>query len=240
MRTWSAPPCKMGICSTSVSDYNAPGAVQSPLSFPSRHVSGLLSSPLPFHKPSAPFRLCSTLNPFPMPVLHPTPLSVNDSDVHNSRRKWRGKRPPRLPRQAKRAVNNRIANFFSLNYAKGLSFHSFKAKRNRYISQTSVTVYSGKHFAKQKMGSGKSWTAEENVLACRAFVRASEHARHGVDQNNEVFNDPINVAFKRIQKQTTGADPKYARTGSALFEHYKKIKKECILFEGARQPVLAC
>lgn len=74
-------------------------------------------------------------------------------------------------------------------------------------------------------------------MACRAFLSASENARRGVNQKLAFFKGRIKKLFDRIQFETTGSSTKYVGTGSALFERYKKIKKECIVFEGCKQRV---
>lgn len=89
--------------------------------------------------------------------------------------------------------------------------------------------------SERRMGSGRAWTSEENVMAYRAFVSSSENSRRGVSRKVAVFKKRIQNAFGRIQRETTGSSTKYVRTGSALFERYKNIKKECLVFEECSQ-----
>lgn len=84
------------------------------------------------------------------------------------------------------------------------------------------------------MGTGKAWSQEETLLACRAYIIASEDPRAGSGQKKEKFTSNILEQYKKLlanlMKETLVCYPD--RSGEAIFQRFKKSRCECIKLEG--------
>lgn len=80
------------------------------------------------------------------------------------------------------------------------------------------------------MGTGKGWSSEESVVACRAFVAASEDPRRGSSKKKEVLLGQIHQHFKRISAERN--IQVQDRTPEAVMQRYKKARCESLKFEG--------
>ena len=93
------------------------------------------------------------------------------------------------------------------------------------------------------MGRQKGWNADENLLACRAWVIASEDPINGTSQNADSFVDSIartfhNLVGERMQLVPTWR-PNAHRSGNAILKHFKKIRHAVMKFESKMQLVRA-
>ena len=91
------------------------------------------------------------------------------------------------------------------------------------------------------MGAGKGWSSAENLRACKAFLIASEDPIKGTSQKAKTFALTIENAFSTLLHEETKENGLLGqhRSGSSIFQRYKRTKKECIDFEKFHHRVLA-
>jgi len=85
------------------------------------------------------------------------------------------------------------------------------------------------------MGSGKGWTAQETVAACKAYVSASEDPRNGNGRKKDVFANQVLDCYKRYMTKVKHNDPQVTfsdRTADAVMQRYRKARCEGLKFEG--------
>jgi hypothetical protein len=95
------------------------------------------------------------------------------------------------------------------------------------------------------MGTGKSWLEIESLWACKAFVRASENPIVGNGQTATDFSMRIKRRWSEIvsdaqeTSKTSDVVPSSAptRTGDAILQHFRKVRKDCIKFFALTQQV---
>jgi hypothetical protein len=85
------------------------------------------------------------------------------------------------------------------------------------------------------MDAGKTWSDLECLFASQAFVWASEDPVRGSGQKSSQFQKRVQEQYERLVanhrlSESTWNSPK--RSGSAIIQTYKKIKRECLLLEG--------
>lgn len=87
------------------------------------------------------------------------------------------------------------------------------------------------------MGAEKGWNSIENLMACEAFVSASEDPVKGTSQKAQYFADTIEREFKsRIANRSdTVRTSEQSRSGYYILQRYEKIKKDCLEFEKCYQ-----
>ena len=94
------------------------------------------------------------------------------------------------------------------------------------------------------MGSGRGWSTLESVFACKAFVRASEDPIRGNARRTSAFQDRIAFFYSKLIEEEKRTTPEWTatatRTGSAVFQHFKKVKREVLRFEGLYNSVKRC
>ena len=95
---------------------------------------------------------------------------------------------------------------------------------------------------KTSMGAGKGWNSLENIMACKAFVSVSEDPIKGTSQKAKHFAESIESEFNICIANHKGTEPatEQSRSGSSIFQRYKKIKKDCLEFEKCYQRVCDC
>jgi hypothetical protein len=95
------------------------------------------------------------------------------------------------------------------------------------------------------MGSGKGWTEIESLWACKAFIPVSENPLVGNGQTATVFALSIKRRWSDIisdsqeSVKTSYLLPPFAptRTGDAILQHFRKVRKDCIKFFALTQQV---
>jgi hypothetical protein len=95
------------------------------------------------------------------------------------------------------------------------------------------------------MGTGKGWSEIESLWACKAFIRASENPIVGNGQTATDFAKRIKCRWSDIisdaeeTSKTSDVVPSSAptRTGEAILQHFRKVRKDCIKFFALNQQV---
>jgi hypothetical protein len=86
------------------------------------------------------------------------------------------------------------------------------------------------------MGTGKGWSEKESLLACKAFVAASEDPTHGNGKKRESFAGEVLNHYERLWKELRAEEPVHddleKRSGDAVLQRYKKVRAEALKFEG--------
>jgi hypothetical protein len=85
------------------------------------------------------------------------------------------------------------------------------------------------------MGAGKSWSVLERLLATKAFVWASEYPEKGNGQKKAAFDAAVAAFYDKLvqDKLLETADWSHQdRSGSAIVQMYRKVKRESLMFEG--------
>jgi len=93
-----------------------------------------------------------------------------------------------------------------------------------------------------KMGAGKQWPSEENLLCCKAYARASEASKNGKKQKTHRFLESVEVAWNAlvaVQERDTDFKLSQKRSGSSVNQRFKAIRKSYLKYEQMRQLVLA-
>lgn len=90
----------------------------------------------------------------------------------------------------------------------------------------------------------------ESLLACKAFVRASEDPVRGNGRKYADFAAEVLAAYKasasdHLDSDTMSEADRTAlttlpRTGEAIVQRHKKVRRSCMDFEGSMRQVLAC
>lgn len=85
------------------------------------------------------------------------------------------------------------------------------------------------------MGTGKGWTQEETVLACRAYQSASEDPRKGSGKKKDLFTAQVLSKYNdlvRVLRSENLMCTYPDRTGEAIIQRFRKARCECVKFEG--------
>lgn len=86
------------------------------------------------------------------------------------------------------------------------------------------------------MGRGKGWCADEELLACKAWLQASEDAKRGSSQKMAALQARAAKNFERMlqEQQNLGwkRETNIERSGESIIQRAKKVKKSCIVFQG--------
>lgn len=106
--------------------------------------------------------------------------------------------------------------------------------------------------ASAAMGAGKNWASIESLFACKAFVRVSEDPVRGNGRKYEVFASQVLAAYEVLTRDFLDTDNRReldkaalmsasaTRTGDAIIQRYKRVRKTCLEFEACVQQIRAC
>lgn len=91
------------------------------------------------------------------------------------------------------------------------------------------------------MGAGKGWSQHENLLACKAFVTASQNSKKGNGQKTHKFEKQIENEFISLVEDLKQSDnefqPSCMRSGSSISQRFKAIRKACLIYHGTVEQI---
>lgn len=87
------------------------------------------------------------------------------------------------------------------------------------------------------MGRGKSWTPEEDLIACTAYVRAWESCKDDGNRRNASLEARLLTLYQQLFEQKTRENPSWnrkvepqERSGNAIRQRIKEIRDVCFKF----------
>jgi hypothetical protein len=87
------------------------------------------------------------------------------------------------------------------------------------------------------MVKGRAWTKAEDIACVKAFVIVSEDPKKGVSQKRADFMTAIFYVFSKFGKENHSDEFEQpglwpCRSAQSVFQRYKRLKAECLRFEG--------